>query len=613
MLPKMALFFLLALAAIALAAPVPQPTRICVTEHFNWYDHPLELVQQRFDYYEQLGVEVLRYHSGIPDCPLMQELARRDFKLKIILYVLGMPREWMDAHPGNAMVDEHGVADWHLGPWSPDFEQIVNEAAARQLELLKSQGLLDKVEELVADLGPAGEGIYPANWTLSREGEEAFWCYSDTAQADFRRAMEAKYASVEAANTAWGLAGELAFPTWEAVTIPQPGTEWAKGVFWGDMLTWYRDSKRRLMKYQIDNTLRLAKEYIGPDARVIVYLPGEAYTQQDWDEAVATASGNGRIRLMTDNDWLMDYALAHHCVLQYTGAENAAEVGRIVDKLQARGSDAYKLMWAENAGFEAIGRNPQWLAEVITAFDLRGVDLCWTNWLFEEDFVTPSPTFAAFEECCQGIRNYYATGRRYVSRPNMPTSLEESAPGVFELPCIADTRLIARAPDSLHGWDPDVAVFEGAQVQRALLAFPLELLPQGRKVKRATLHLTCFRDYGFESPVTLQVWRPTEDWSEHGASWIDRGLQSPWASPGGDYTGPGGQPFCSAFVPRLAEGEAFSLDVTPFLEAALAQDSPTSSLFLTLAPGDDGTRDFCSREHPEKAARPRLKVELAPL
>ena len=358
MLPKLALFFLLALAAIALAAPAPQPTRLCVTEHMAFYNDPADAVKQRFDLYEQLGVEVLRLHSDIPDCPLMQELARRDFKLKIILYVLGMPREWMAEHPGNAMVDDRGVADWHLGPWSPDFERVVNEAAVRQLELLKSQGLLDKVEELVADLGPAGEGIYPANWTLAREGLEAFWCYSETAQADFRRAMEAKYASVEAANNAWGLAGELAFPTWGAVAIPQPGTEWAKGVFWNDMLTWYRDSKRRLMTYQVDNTLRLAKEYLGPEGRVIVYLPGEAYTQQDWDEAVATASGKVRIRLMTDNDWLMDYALEHDCVLQYTGAENAAEVGRIVAKLKARDSDAYKLMWAENARFRGHWAQP---------------------------------------------------------------------------------------------------------------------------------------------------------------------------------------------------------------------------------------------------------------
>ena len=169
------------------------------------------------------------------------------------------------------------------------------------------------------------------------------------------------------------------------------------------------------------------------------------------------------------------------------------------------------------------------------------------------------------------------------------------------------------APESLHGWDPDVAVFEGAQVQRGLLAFPLELLPPDRKVKRATLHLTCFIDYGFETPVTLQVWRPTSEWSEHGASWIDRGLQSPWTTPGGDYAGPYNLPFCSAVVPRLTEGEAFSLDVTSFVQVLPKLANRDTGLFLTLAPGDDGTRDFCSREHPEKATRPRLTVELEPL
>ena len=42
---------------------------------------------------------------------------------------------------------------------------------------------------------------------------------------------------------------------------------------WRDMLEWYRDSKRAFMSLRIDQTLAIAREYLGPNAKVIVYLP----------------------------------------------------------------------------------------------------------------------------------------------------------------------------------------------------------------------------------------------------------------------------------------------------------------------------------------------------
>jgi len=382
-------------------------TRICITEWPGYYSSPEADFRKRFALYEQCGIDTIRVENGWLDRPAMvNALKDTRFKIKLILYVLAMPKDYVTQYPAERMVDENGAADRHLGPWSRDFAETTLRTGRTQIEKLTACGLAARVDEVVVDLGPAGEGIYPANWTLQRKGEEAFWCYSGGAQESFRDSMKGKYPSIDAANIAWALTGMERFNAWDEVAIPKPRTAWARGPFWNDMLIWYRDAKRQMMLNRIEQTQRLVKESIGRDVKCIVYLPGYAYSQADWDRAVREASGPSSIRLMMDNDWLMTTAIAKGCVLQYTGAENATEVGNIVRKLKAAGSDAYATMWGENAGVEAIGRNPGQLAEVITGNGLRGIDFTWSNWLFEKDGVTPSETFVKFASAVRTIDVY---------------------------------------------------------------------------------------------------------------------------------------------------------------------------------------------------------------
>ena len=600
-------------AAAADSAAAVGPTRVCVTEHTRFYADPLDVVRRRLDLYEQLGVDTLRLHSDLPAGALTEELRTRRFHLKIILYVLGLPPEYWQQHPEAAMVDERGVADWHLGPWSADLESQVAASGRAQLERLQRAGLLEHVDEIVADLGPAGEAIYPANWTLARDGEEAYWCYSAAAQADFRRAMQAKYGPVAAANAAWGLAPELAFAAWERVAIPVPGTTWARGAFWDDLLTWYRDAKRRLISVQIANTRRLLREFCGDRARVVVYLPGWAYTAEDWRQAVATAAGPASIRLMTDNDWLMAQALEQGCVLQYTGAENAAEVRRIVTKLKAMGSDAYRSLWAENAGIESCGRDPQWLVRVITAFGLRGIDLTWSNWLFEDDHMTPSRTFRDFDQACQAMRRFYATGARPDFAEPVPAAPIAVAPGRFDLTCAADTRLLDLFPDSLHGWDAELGVFRGPQQQRSLFRFALAGLPAGWSIRRAVLRLHGFQVYDGEAPTTLQAWSLTAPWSERAASWQERDLEQPWQNPGGDVGGVAeGRPWATASAGRLGADDVVELDLTALVRAWAAGTCPNYGVLIRVAEEALAQKSLASREAVRPECRPVLQLWLDP-
>jgi hypothetical protein len=48
------------------------------------------------------------------------------------------------------------------------------------------------------------------------------------------------------------------------------------------------------------------------------------------------------------------------------------------------------------------------LADVITKYNLRGVDFTWGKWLFEEkDGVTPTPVFDEFRKTVEKIREHY--------------------------------------------------------------------------------------------------------------------------------------------------------------------------------------------------------------
>jgi hypothetical protein len=589
-------------------------TRICVTERF--YDSPERDIRKRFAIYRALGVDTIRVETGWLDHPaLVRALRESPFRIKIILYVLGIPPEYAGRYPFERMVDEHGVADWHLGPWSAARAETTLRTGRAEMERLKAAGLADRVDEVVADLGPAGEGIYPANWTVNdRAGEEAYWCYSAGAQQSFREAMRAKYGRVEAAGAAWG----RRFDSWESVAIPPPRTDWARGAFWADVLTWYRDSKRRMMLERIEQTQALARQYLGARARCIVYLPGWAYTQEDWDAAVREASGPASIRLMMDNDWLMRTAVAKGCVLQYTGVENVREVRNIVRKLKAAGSDAYAQMWGENAGIESSGRNPVWLAQVITGCGLRGIDYTWSSWLFERDGATPTATMPRFAYALRMIRAFYSSGRRLA--PYLPAEVSrQTAPGRWTLQCVAATRLMGSFPDEIKGDDPEIAAVEGPQTQRMLLRFPMELLPAGCRIRSARLTMRRFRDYGDDrAAAPLAVYRVTQAWESMDATWRDAEAGVRWRRPGGSAADSRGRayeraralaPWSSATAAPFGRmGDAVEWDVTSLCRSLAS--GPNHGMMIVVDGTQGANKSFASPAHPDPEMRPALYVEI---
>lgn len=585
-----------------LTPPIP-----CVTIAAGYHAAPPEVIEAHLDVYEAMGVEMLRVETSGEWERFVVHVRGRPFRMKLILYVLGIPPDYAEAHPHEAMTDSSGVLDWHFGPWHPQQEEIVLASARAQMDRARELGILDQVDEIVADLGPAGEGIYPANWTLGREGEEPFWCYGEAAQADFRRAMARRYETIAAANAAWGLSGEQTFERWDDLVIPAPGTEWARGAFWRDMLEWYRDCKRDFMSRRIDQTLAIAREYLGPGAKVVVYLPGYAYSEAEWEDAVRTASGSASVRLMMDNDWLMAQALERGCILQYTGSENAGEVARIVRKLRQLGYVDPTLLWAENAGVEAAGQNPQWLADVVTHYGLRGLDYTWDSWLWEADGLTVSQTYPAFVAAVDHLKGAgpgpQGTPLHLRSRPEV----RRVALGAYELSAGADTRLLSLFPDTVKGFDSELAAVGGDQKQVALLRFPIEDLPTGLPLRSATLVLKGIGSYGDQAALPVEVRPVTSAWEEPEASWLARSTYEDWDSPGGD----AGPAMAVAEVAGTDPATTWTWDVTWVVRQWQSGQLPNHGLLLGLPEGSRGIKSFASREHPDPSMRPVLRVERA--
>ncbi len=603
----------------AVQPKAPQPARICMTEWAGYYDSTEAQFNVRFKHYRELGVDTIRVQTGWLDKPaFVSALRKSNFRIKLILYVLGIDPQYAKEHPADRMVDEHGVADWHLGPWNPDLEATTLNTASAELKRARDMGIAGNIDELVVDLGPAGEGIYPANWTVNdRQGEEAYWCYSAAAQASFRRAMQAKYSRIEVACDTWSLSGNQRFASWEALSIPPPRTAWARGPFWNDMLTWYRDSKRVMLSGRIAQTQYLAKRYLQPDARCVVYLPGYAYSQQDWSTAVNEASGPASIRLMMDNDWLMQTAIDKGCELQYTGVENVDEVRNITRKLRDQGSKAASEMWGENAGNETAGRNPEWLARVITSYGLRGVDFTWSNWLFEKDGTTPSPTFNRFAHAVKMIDTFYRTGKT-IPAASAESFVHREPNNAWQLDCTASTRLMSSFPEVIKGSDPEIAAVGDGQMQRMLLKFPIEALPPSARIASATLVMHRYLTYSDDiADETLGVYRVARDWDEIAASWNEARAGATWVHAGGDATGsndvqykPDGAstPWAVATAkPFTKVGEAIEWDVTDLVKALVT--GPNNGIMVALTHGGHGNKSFASASHADPNMGPVLVIK----
>ncbi len=386
--------------------------RSCMTDVGRYRYESAERIARRFEIYKEIGVDMLRV-EGLEwgRCEVspgkwqhvkemdnyINMLKKYKFKIKLIAGTIMCPPGWyIENNPDVRMINENGYLCRNtLNYWNPEIRPKLEEVVDKLFDYYDKLGIMPYVEQVVVDFGQAGEPLYPPAWTLGPKykGPETFWMYNRLAHEDFRRAMKAKYEFIEIANSVWG----TDFQSWEEVMIVQPGK--LTGPYWYDVLIRYRDVKRDFEAWQIGNFQRVLKRYKGR-VKPVVYLAGRDERPKMWAEAVGTGEGHLDIKLMCDLRWLARTAIDNGCMLQYTGAENRAEVEYLVKYL--RDNNLKYEMWGENAGVFQCANEPLKLADIVIKNDLYGIDYTHSHFMFK---TTGSPK-PAWEETKSDIRNY---------------------------------------------------------------------------------------------------------------------------------------------------------------------------------------------------------------
>ncbi len=379
----------------------PSQTAVCrnaMTDIADWVANDTEAnIKKRFELYKSMGVNVLRVEmhwyleksEGMWDYyaqffKYMQWAKEAGFRIKLILGHISNPPQWYrDKNPDTYLVSQDGdLAAGSVSYWYDGFEELVKQKTSEMIVILKEKGLWDCVDFIEPALGVAGEPIYPPTWTQSVKTQK-FWCYADNAIADFRAEMQKKYVTLDDANSAWS----SDFASWDDVTVLKPGE--LKGIYWFDVLTWYRDSKREKVLWLLDYTRSLLE---GTGKRVVINVPGVQYTAAQWNDALNSSSG-GAASLMTmeDSDYLLDYAGETGEMVEYTGLtpgiENVEEIARIRKYIDDRGYGVD--VWAENVGDEGTASRIDDLKELVIGNRLYGFDYTHSIYMFENDKVTP--------------------------------------------------------------------------------------------------------------------------------------------------------------------------------------------------------------------------------
>ncbi len=394
-------------------------TRLSLTEAASYLKDPAAAIQKRFELYKQLGFGTLRtgfgwrnfetsegrWHEPPYLKSYLEQAVDNGFRLRLIAGALSGPPQWfLDAHPDAKIRDAAGeFSKDDLSLWYPELRTVLAETTDRLFGYLARLDIFKAVDGIFVDLGPASEPIYPAAWTMGKSNcaQTTPWFYDEHAQADFRQSMEHKYASPAEANRTW----KTDFPSWAHVRPPLPG-EWP-GAIWEDVLTWYRDSKRSFIRWQVGNYQRaLVAQGRGVTTKLIIMVPGSHLLPQEWRQAVKSGRADCSMTIMTDSEFLMDLANETDCGLQYTGVENDREVRYL--RQYTKDHEINQPFWGENAGSETIAQNPDHLADVVIRNRLYGFEYVRSSFLFGADNVSPNETFHKLGNACERLLRAFA-------------------------------------------------------------------------------------------------------------------------------------------------------------------------------------------------------------
>lgn len=367
---------------------------LCITDHLYPGNTP-EKYRKNFASFAQAGVKTLRM---IPDWisdgpghhvlqPKFEEHIRSaveaGMRIKLVLSTIDAPPEWVHSDPASRFVDETGRSTLRncVSYWYDGLDAYVRDALEGRLAYLHNQHYLDAVDAIVVAFGPACEPVYPADWT--QNSIPGLWCYGNNAQADFRRCAADKYGTIEKTNQAW----DSDYRSFEAIRVPKPGEK--NGEMWNDVLLWYRDAKRRFVEEQIRRYQEAVRRWAGDRIRLILYMPGDAYTESQWRSALRDSSQTATsLKIMSENEYVVRLGDKYGCDLQFTGLPGTASLKRVIHYMHKNGY-GHIPVYGENTNDVFHASNPATMLALIRSLNMAGVDYTTSQFLFEnDDFIT---------------------------------------------------------------------------------------------------------------------------------------------------------------------------------------------------------------------------------
>jgi hypothetical protein len=395
----------------AAASPAATTPRLCIAEYWPFLNQPATRIQKRLDLYRQLGFGTLRTavdwwllqgpDRGWHDPPFLRNYLKQviasGFRLKLTLGTLGAPAGWyLRAHPDARIRNAAGkYATNDMSLWYPGLRALLSEKADKLTDYLANLGIFGAIDFIFVDLGPASEPLYPPPLTTPFRTHGP-WFYDEHAEAAFARAMRRKHRTLGEANRIWG----TAFGAWGEVRLPRLGEH--PGQLWLDALLWYRNSKRRFVRWQVANYRRALNRHDPParHVKLIILVPGLHISPEEWAQSAWAANPDYNLTIMSDSEFLLDLAQRTGSWLQYTGVDGGKEVAYLRRYMEKRGVN--QPMWGENV--QSVARNPEHIADVILANKLYGLDYVNSSYVFGSDSVTPNDTYQELATACQRLR-----------------------------------------------------------------------------------------------------------------------------------------------------------------------------------------------------------------
>ena len=379
--------------------------RLCIGDALGGRNRSESLNRERFKTFIDLGFGLLRSYVGevepdlgTPSRTNLEYLAylgsavSSGLKLKLVVGGCSLlTPDFFERHPDACLVNRFGTRFPSLSPWCPNRDEIIRKASELTLNLLDNADLLSDVNAIIADVGPASEPIYPANWLLKADEYDSFWFHDVHAQSAFRSDMRTRFNDdLARANERWA----TNHASWSEVEPPAMGQH--PGPFWLDTLCWYRDAKRALVGLQLQILGSLVPNYQAlSKPEIILLLPGVHLSEHKLEEIAASSGIGGRpAQIMPDTNFLIQLASQHSYTLQYTAVQDEAEVAYIMER--AASTNVKVKVWGENAGgLPAL--DPGLLADVIIKHSLHGFEYINASEIIDDSTQERKTTFAQLE------------------------------------------------------------------------------------------------------------------------------------------------------------------------------------------------------------------------